>query len=138
MVQFIDGKPFKSGYRRFRIKTVTGIDDYACLREIVLRRYSRVMQGQELWPDMVLIDGGIGQLHAAQDAFREMKAHPPVLASIAKKEELVYREGSDEPIRLAAHSPVRKLLQYVRDEAHRFAQHYHHILRSKKVLNDKN
>jgi len=136
MVQFIDGRPFKSGYRRFRIKTVSGIDDYACLREIVSRRYSRVVQGEELWPDMVLIDGGIGQLHAAEDAFRELKAHPPILASIAKKEELIYRQGSEEPIRLASNSPVRRLLQYVRDEAHRFAQHYHHILRSKKVLNE--
>ncbi len=137
MVQFIDGKPFKNGYRRFRIKTVTGIDDYACLREIVLRRYSRVCQGQELWPDMVLIDGGIGQLHAAQEAFDELKARPPALASIAKKEELIYRQDSNEPIRLAANSPVRKLLQYVRDEAHRFAQHYHHILRSKKLIQGK-
>ncbi|NLH16011.1 MAG: excinuclease ABC subunit UvrC [Phycisphaerae bacterium] len=135
MVQFIDGKPFKSGYRRFRIKTVTGIDDYACLKEIVLRRYGRVVQGQELWPDLVLIDGGIGQLHAAQDAFCELRAHPPILASIAKKEELIYRQGVEEPIQLTSNSPVRKLLQYVRDEAHRFAQHYHHILRSKKLLN---
>ena len=70
MVQFIDGRPFKSGYRRFRIKTVSGIDDYACMREIVTRRYRRAVQGEELWPDMVLIDGGLGQLHAAEEAFR--------------------------------------------------------------------
>ncbi len=137
MVQFIDGKPFKSGYRRFRIKTVAGIDDYACLKEIVLRRYDRVVQGEELWPDLVLIDGGIGQLHAAQEAFNKLKAHPPILASIAKKEELIYRQGAEEPIQLAPNSPVRKLLQYVRDEAHRFAQHYHHLLRSKKLLDGK-
>jgi excinuclease ABC subunit C len=136
MVQFIDGKPFKSGYRHFRIKTVRGIDDYASLREIVSRRYARAVHGEELWPDMVLIDGGLGQLHAAQEAFALLNARPPILASIAKKEELVYRQGNEEPLRLPPHSPVRKLLQYVRDEAHRFAQHYHHILRSKKLLNE--
>jgi excinuclease ABC subunit C len=136
MVQFIDGRPFKEGYRRFRIKTVKGIDDYASLKEIVTRRYKRAMAGEELWPDLVLIDGGIGQLHAAEEAFREMNAPIPTLASIAKKEEIVYIHGQDKPLKLPAHSPVRKLLQYVRDEAHRFAQHYHHILRKKKTLNE--
>ncbi len=136
MVQFIDGRPFKDGYRRFRIKTVKGIDDYASLKEIVTRRYQRAMAGEELWPDLVLIDGGIGQLHAAEEAFREMNAPVPKLASIAKKEEIVYIHGQDKPLKLPAHSPVRKLLQYVRDEAHRFAQHYHHILRKKKTLNE--
>lgn len=135
MVQFIDGRPFKEGYRRFRIKTVKGIDDYASLKEIVTRRYQRAMAGEELWPDLVLIDGGIGQLHAAEEAFRQMNAPVPKLASIAKKEEIVYVHGHEKPIKLPAHSPVRKLLQYVRDEAHRFAQHYHHILRHKSMLN---
>ncbi len=137
MVQFIDGKPFRSGYRRFKIKTVTGVDDYASIREVVRRRYKRAAKGEELWPDVVLIDGGIGQLHAAEEAFAMMKVTPeslPWMISIAKKEELIYLHGSDEPMRLSAKSPVRKLLQYVRDEAHRFAQHYHHILRSKKML----
>lgn len=136
MVQFIDGRPFKEGYRRFRIKTVKGIDDYASLKEIVTRRYQRAMAGEELWPDLVLIDGGIGQLHAAEEAFRQMNAPVPKLASIAKKEEIVYIHGHEKPLKLPAHSPVRKLLQYVRDEAHRFAQHYHHILRKKKTLNE--
>lgn len=135
MVQFIDGRPFKDGYRRFKIKTVKGVDDYASLKEIVTRRYKRALAGEELWPDLVLIDGGIGQLHAAEEAFREMNAPVPKLASIAKKEEIIYIHGQDKPLKLTAHSPVRKLLQYVRDEAHRFAQHYHHILRKKKTLN---
>ncbi|MBN1818829.1 MAG: excinuclease ABC subunit UvrC [Sedimentisphaerales bacterium] len=135
LVQFIDGKPFKNGYRRFKIRTVTGVDDYASIQEIVTRRYTRAMKGEELWPDLVLIDGGIGQLHAAEEAFARMGAPLPRLASIAKKEELIYLHGRAEPVRLPANSPVRKLLQYVRDEAHRFAQHYHHILRSKSVLN---
>lgn len=133
MVQFIDGRPFKSGYRRFKIKTVEGVDDYASLKEVVMRRYQRALAGQELWPDLVLIDGGIGQLHAAEDAFSEMDAAMPHLASIAKKEEIIYICGQDEPLRLPAHSAVRKLFQYIRDESHRFAQHYHHILRGKRV-----
>ncbi len=137
MVQFIDGRPFKNGYRRFKIKTVKGVDDYAGLKEVVTRRYKRAMAGEELWPDLVLIDGGLGQLHAAEEAFAEMDAPMPKLASIAKKEEIIYIHGKDKPLKLPAHSPVRKLIQYVRDEAHRFAQHYHHILRSKSVLNKK-
>ena len=134
MVQFIDGRPFKNGYRRFKIKTVDGVDDYACLKEVVARRYKRAIAGQELWPDLVLIDGGIGQLHAAEEAFAEMDAPIPRLASIAKKEEIIFIHGQDEPLKLPANSAVRKLFQYVRDESHRFAQHYHHILRSKRVL----
>jgi len=135
MVQFIDGRPFKSGYRRFRIKTVSGIDDYACIREVVTRRYRRAMAGEELWPDLVLIDGGLGHLHAAVEAFQRMKAPTPHLVSIAKKEETIFLLGKDTPLKLPANDPARKLLQYVRDEAHRFARHYHHILRSRKMLN---
>jgi len=134
LVKFIDGRPFRSGYRRFRIKTVTGIDDYAMIAEVVRRRYKYALRGEELWPDLVLIDGGLGHLRAAEKALLEMKAPPVKIASIAKREEEIYLQGRNKPLRLPAHSPARKLLQYVRDEAHRFAQHYHHILRSKKML----
>jgi excinuclease ABC subunit C len=134
MVQFIDGKPFRNGYRRFRIKTVTGIDDYACISEVVTRRYKRAVAGEELWPDLILVDGGPGQLNAALQAIVKMNAHLPQLVSIAKKEELLYIPQSKDPIRLVPTNPARKLLQYVRDEAHRSAQHYHHILRGKKML----
>jgi len=137
LVKFIDGRPFKSGYRRFRIKTVKGIDDYAMIGEVIRRRYKYAMAGEELWPDLVLIDGGLGHLHAAEKAFEDMKAPMPNIAAIAKKQEHIYLRGSTEALKLASHSPVRKLLQYVRDEAHRFAQHYHHILRTKKMLNGK-
>jgi excinuclease ABC subunit C len=137
LVKFIDGRPFKSGYRRFKIKTVKGIDDYAMIAEVVKRRYKYALAGEELWPDLVLIDGGLGHLHAAEAAFRQMNAPVPKIASIAKREEEIFLRGSSKPLKLPAHSPVRKLLQYVRDEAHRFAQHYHHILRSKKMLNKK-
>jgi excinuclease ABC subunit C len=136
LVKFIDGKPFKSGYRRFRIKTVTGIDDYAMIAEVVGRRYKYALRGEELWPDLVLIDGGLGHLRAAEKAFRQMEAPPVRIASIAKREEDIYLQNSSAPLKLPARSPARKLLQYVRDEAHRFAQHYHHILRDKKMFGD--
>jgi len=134
LVKFIDGRPFKSGYRRFKIKTVKGIDDYAMIAEVVKRRYKYALAGEELWPDLVLIDGGLGHLHAAEQAFRQMNAPVPKIASIAKKEEQIFLRGTSKPLTLPVHSPARKLLQYVRDEAHRFAQHYHHILRSKKMI----
>ena len=109
LVKFIDGRPFKSGYRRFKIKTVTGIDDYAMIREVVTRRYKYAKEGEELWPDLVLIDGGLGHLHAAQEAFAAMEAAPPRLASIAKKHEEIYLPESSTPLRLAPRSPARKL-----------------------------
>jgi excinuclease ABC subunit C len=155
LVKFIDGRPFKSGYRRFRIKTVKGIDDYAMIAEVVKRRYKYALRGEELWPDLVLIDGGLGHLHAAEAALRELYAtegkeilshrehrgHREFtknlrVAAIAKREEEIYLQGSLLPLKLPRHSPVLKLLQYVRDEAHRFAQHYFHILRSKKLIGE--
>jgi len=134
LVKFIDGKPFKSGYRRFKIKTVKGIDDYAMIAEVCRRRYKYALRGEELWPDLVLIDGGLGHLHAAEEAFREMNAPTVKIASIAKKKEEIFLQGNSKPLKLPSNSAVRKLLQYVRDEAHRFAQHYHHILRSKTMI----
>jgi excinuclease ABC subunit C len=148
LVKFIDGRPFKSGYRRFRIRTVKGIDDYAMIAEVVRRRYKYALRGEELWPDLILIDGGLGHLHAAEAALNAMLIEAKArgedgmelpqqtkIASIAKREEDIYVQGGTEPLKLPANSPVRKLLQYVRDEAHRFAQHYHHILRDKNMLN---
>jgi excinuclease ABC subunit C len=133
LVRFIDGLPFKPGYRRYRIKTVHGVDDFASIREVVSRRFRRLTQEEEVFPDIVLIDGGKGQLNAALEAFRVMGIGPPCLISLAKREEEVYRPGEAEPLRLSRHSAALRLLQYVRDEAHRFAQHYHHILRRKKL-----
>ena len=107
------------------------------IAEVVRRRYKYALRGEELWPDLVLIDGGLGHLRAAEKAFKEMEAPPVRIASIAKKEEDIYLQGTSEPLKLPARSPARKLLQYVRDEAHRFAQHYHHILRGKKMFGNK-
>lgn len=134
LVKFIDGRPFKDGYRRFKIKTVAGIDDYASLQEVIRRRYRYAAEGEELLPDLILIDGGIGQLHAVEEVFAELGSRKPFLASLAKRDEIIYISGSDKPLKLPSNSAVRKLLQYVRDEAHRFAQHYHHLLRSKSVF----
>jgi len=133
LVTFIDGLPFKSGYRRYRIKSVEGVDDFASIREVVTRRYRRKSGDEQVFPDILLIDGGKGQLHAALEAFALLQIEPPCLLSLAKREEEVYRPGSQEPLRLSRHAAALRLLQYVRDEAHRFAQHYHHILRRKKL-----
>jgi excinuclease ABC subunit C len=136
LVCFIDGKPFKNGYRRFRIQTVEGIDDYAMIREVVMRRYRYAAEGEELFPDVILIDGGLGQLHAAMAAFADMDIRPPMVISLAKREEELYIQARSKPIRLARNNPALRLLQQVRDEAHRFAQHYHHILRRKRVFDE--
>lgn len=136
LVKFIDGLPFKPGYRRFKIKNVKGIDDFRSIHEVVARRFKRLYDEQDVFPDILLIDGGKGQLSSALAAFESLEIDPPVLLSIAKKNEELYRPGESEPIRLSRHSFALRLLQYVRDEAHRFAQHYHHILRGKSQFND--
>ncbi len=136
LVCFIDGKPFKSGYRRFKIKTVEGIDDYAMIREVIVRRYRYEALGEALYPDVILIDGGLGQLHAALDAFADMDIRPPMVISLAKREEEIYIQARKAPIRLPRNDAALRLLQQVRDEAHRFVQHYHHILRRKRVFDE--
>jgi excinuclease ABC subunit C len=133
LVSFIDGLPFKPGYRRYRIKSVEGVDDFASIREVVTRRFRRLASEEQVFPDILLIDGGKGQLNAALEAFQMLHVEPPVLLSLAKREEEIYRPGASEPLRLSRHAAALRLLQYVRDEAHRFAQHYHHILRRKKL-----
>jgi len=133
LVSFIDGLPFKPGYRRFRIKSVEGVDDFASIREVVTRRFRRLTVEDQAFPDLLLIDGGKGQLNAALDSFRLLGVEPPCLISLAKREEEIFRPGEAEPLRLSRHAAALRLLQYVRDEAHRFAQHYHHLLRRKKL-----
>ncbi len=136
LVCFIDGRPFKSGYRRFQIKSVDGIDDYASIREVVRRRYKRAAEGEELYPDVILIDGGLGQLHAALAACEEAFVKPPMVISLAKREEEIYIQAKKLPIKLSRNDPALRILQQVRDEAHRFAQHYHHILRTKRQFDE--
>jgi excinuclease ABC subunit C len=133
-VCFIDGVPFKDSYRRYKIKHGQGNNDYLSIQEVVSRRYREAGANKELFPDVILIDGGLGQLHAAMDVFKTMDVRPPMVISLAKKEELVYTQARSEPIHLSRNHGALRLLQYVRDEAHRFAQHYHHILRRKSQM----
>ena len=136
LVQFIDGLPFKPGYKRFKIASVVGVDDYAAIHEVVGRRFARLSQENLAFPDLLLIDGGKGQLNAGLAAFAALDITPPTVISLAKKEEEVYQAGKAEPLRLSRSSFALRLLQYVRDEAHRFAQRYHHLLRKKSSLGD--
>ena len=136
LVSFFDGMPDKGHYRRFRIKTVEGGDDFASLSEVLTRRFTRLLDEKRPLPDLVLIDGGVGQLHAAAKALAELDVSVPCLASLAKKEETVFTLLQPDGLRLPRRTPGLRLLQYVRDEAHRFAQHYHHILRRKRVLEE--
>jgi len=136
LVQFLDGLPFKPGYRRFRIRDVEGVDDYASIREVVARRFRKLRDDGDVFPDILLVDGGIGQLRKAMEAFRALDITPPLVLSLAKREELIYAMDRDKPLKLSRRSYALRLLQYVRDEAHRFAQHYHHILRRKRTLGE--
>lgn len=136
LVQFIDGLPFKPNYRRFKIRGVEGINDFASIHEVIARRFQRLHDESELFPDILLIDGGKGQLSAGLAAFRALDIEPPTVISLAKREEEIFVMGQSEPLKLSRHSYALRLLQYVRDEAHRFAQHYHHILRGKKFIED--
>jgi len=136
LVQFIDGLPFKPGYKRYRIRTVEGVDDVASIREVVARRFQRLSDEGRVFPDILLIDGGRGQLGAALAAFSSLEIDPPVVLSLAKRQEEIFAMHLDEPLRLSRHSYALRLLQYVRDESHRFAQHYHHILRRRSTLGE--
>ncbi|MEC8554596.1 MAG: excinuclease ABC subunit UvrC [Planctomycetota bacterium] len=131
LVQFIDGLPFKPGYRRYKIQGVDGVDDFRSIHEVVSRRFRKLSESQESFPDLLLIDGGKGQLSAAMAAFRDQDIDPPAVLSLAKQEEEIFLPGQTESLKLSRHAFALRLLQYVRDEAHRFAQHYHHILRDK-------
>jgi excinuclease ABC subunit C len=130
MVVWEDGRMKKSDYRKFIIRTVVGNDDFASMREVVTRRYSRLQQENKPFPSLILIDGGLGQLHAAVEALEAIGVINQPVASIAKREEIIYVYGQeDEPIKLDRYSPVLHLIQMVRDEAHRFAVTFHRTRR---------
>jgi excinuclease ABC subunit C len=135
MVVWQDGKMNKSAYRKFKVKTVAGVDDFAAMREVVERRYRRVKDEDQVMPSLVLVDGGLGQLHAAAEALELLGFTSQPLASIAKKEEIIYLYGNeDEPIVLDRRSPVLHLVQLIRDESHRFAVGYH---RQRRAMRDR-
>ncbi|MEI9812941.1 MAG: excinuclease ABC subunit UvrC [Acidobacteriota bacterium] len=135
MVVWEDGKMKKADYRKFIIKTVVGNDDFASMREVITRRYGRLKEEGAKFPGLVLVDGGLGQLHAAAEALEELGITDQPLASIAKREEWIYVYGQeDEPIILDKFSPVLHLVQQVRDEAHRFAVTFHRTRRNASRL----
>lgn len=132
-VVFSDGVPDKARYRRFKMTNEQN-DDFANMQEAVTRRYKRMRDEGQEFPNLVIIDGGLGQLHAAETALGELGLEQLELASLAKKEELVFRPGSSEPLKIPKSSPVLQLLQRIREEAHRFAVTYHRALRAKRTL----
>ena len=140
MVVWEDGAMRKAEYRKFQVKTVTGVDDFASMREVVGRRYKRLLKETKAMPSLILIDGGVGQLHAAYDALAEIGIQPgvpgePALVSIAKREEVLYVHGQEqEPVVLERRSPVLHLVQTIRDESHRFAVTYH---RKRRAMRDR-
>jgi excinuclease ABC subunit C len=135
MVVWEDGAMNRSAYRKFQIKTVAGVDDFASMHEVVTRRYKRLVEENKPLPSLILIDGGLGQLHAAAQALEALGITTQPLASIAKREEIIYLYGQeDEPIVLDRRSPVLHLVQRVRDESHRFAIGYH---RKRREIRDR-
>ena len=135
MVVWEDGRMKKSDYRKFIIRTVEGNDDFASMREVVTRRYSRLQSEGVPLPGLVLIDGGLGQLHAAADALDALGIADAQVASIAKREEIIYVLGQeDEPVVLDRFSPILHLIQTIRDEAHRFAVTFHRTRRNSRTL----
>jgi excinuclease ABC subunit C len=135
MVVWEDGRMKKSDYRKFIIRTVEGNDDFASMREVITRRYSRLQAENAKFPDLVLVDGGLGQLHAAAEALEAIGITDQPLASIAKREEWIYVYGQeDEPVVLDKFSPMLHLVQTVRDEAHRFAVTFHRNRRNTSRL----
>jgi excinuclease ABC subunit C len=134
-VCFVDGRPFKDAYRRYRI-TTAGNDDYRAIHEVVSRRMREAQGADELMPDVLLIDGGIGQLHAALEAMEDFARRPAIVISLAKKEELIFVHRESEPIRLPRTNAGLRLCQSARDEAHRFARRYHHLLRRRRTFGE--
>jgi excinuclease ABC subunit C len=133
MVVFKNGRPSKQDYRRFKIKTVEGPDDFSSMKEVVERRYARLLREDRKLPDLILIDGGKGQLNAAYEILKLLGIEDLPIIGLAKKEEEIFRPNQREPITLPHHLPTLQLLQRVRDEAHRFAVSYHRKLRSRRL-----
>jgi excinuclease ABC subunit C len=135
LVVWEDGQMNKQAYRKFKVKTVSGVDDFAAMKEVVGRRYKRVQEEKQPMPSLILVDGGLGQLHSAAEALESLGITSQPLASIAKKEEVIYLYGNEEePIVLDRHSPVLHLVQLIRDESHRFAVGYH---RQRRAMRDR-
>ena len=133
MVVFIDGKPSRRQYRRYKIKSFIGNDDFRAMQEVVGRRYRRLNDEQKSFPDLIVIDGGAGQVSAALKAFLEQGFEPPMLIGLAKKKETIIFSDGREPLNLSHHDPALRMLQHLRDEAHNFANRFNADLRSEKL-----
>ena len=135
MVRFVDGKPYKKGYRHFNIKTVTGPDDFASMKEIVGRRYKRILEEEGEYPQLIIVDGGKGQLSSACEALQELGLYGKIpIIGIAKKLEEIYYPEDPLPLLISKRSPALMLIQKIRDEAHRFAITFHRLKRSKSTF----
>jgi excinuclease ABC subunit C len=133
MVCFSNGKPNRKQYRRYKIKSFIGNDDFRAIEEVVSRRYQRLQKEGLPFPDLIVIDGGLGQVHAAIKAFKTLKKTPPYLIGLAKKNETIVFPDDRPSLNLPFRNPALRLLQYLRDEAHSFANNFNAELRSKKI-----
>ncbi len=134
MVVFVDGKPRKSEYRKFKIQSMSGPDDFASMREVIRRRYSRLLEEQGAFPDLIMVDGGKGQLSSAIEVLRDLGVTGQPIVGLAKRLEEVFKPGQSDPELIPKASTGLKLLQQIRDEAHRFAITFHRSLRAKRTL----
>ncbi len=134
MVVFSGGKPENQSYRKFKIKTVSGIDDVGMIKEVIRRRYSRLIIEKGLLPDLILVDGGKGQVNGAKGVLKELGLENIPVAGLAKGEEVIFLPQRSRPIRLPSSSPALHLIQRIRDEAHRFAIRYHRLLQKKRLI----
>ncbi len=132
LVVFENGKPYKDSYRKYKIKTVEGPNDVASLQEVIHRRYTRLLDEKEAMPDLILVDGGKGQLSAAKKALEDLGLGSVPVASLAKRDEIIFTPFRPKGLRLERTSPVLKLFQNIRDETHRFAISFHRLRRKKK------
>jgi excinuclease ABC subunit C len=133
MVRFVDGRPDRRSYRRFKVRGCMGNNDFGSMEEVVGRRYGRLRDEEKAMPDLVVIDGGVGQVGAALHAFTQLKISPPPLVGLAKREETIVFGDEREELKLSRRDPALRLLQRLRDEAHRFANQFNADLRSKKI-----
>ena len=134
LVVFVDGKPKKSEYRKFRIRTVKGPDDFASMQEVIERRYTRMVEQDAVRPDLIMVDGGKGQLSSAVEVLKRLGLDPIPIIGLAKRLEEVFVPGQSEAVPIPKTSSGLKLLQQIRNEAHRFAVTYHRTVRSKRIL----
>ena len=133
MVRFVTGKPDKRSYRRFKIRSFDGNDDFRAMEEVIARRYGRLMREKLKFPDLVVVDGGLGQVSSAMNAFESLKCDPPSLIGLAKKEETIVFPDERGELKMDSREPALRLLQRIRDEAHRFANQFNADLRSRKI-----